>query len=200
MSERIEEAQMGNDHPPFDARAVLAQARSGNVPAAWHVYHASRFYNILMTVLIVIMALTSGPGLIFSPWMRMLSSGDLELIISAVTGLAVSLICFPSAVAILVLGMRELRAGDRQLLVVTPDGFVERCGRYSTLTVSFSDPRYTPLRSTYGARDKRALLLPDERGQLIEWHPDPRFRPAGQIVEQILAAYAAYTTERAHEQ
>jgi len=31
---------MENDRPPFDAQAILDQARAGNAPEAWCVYHA----------------------------------------------------------------------------------------------------------------------------------------------------------------
>lgn len=204
MSERIDERPMDDDQSGFNARAVLDLAHSGNAPQSWHVYRANKLFIVLQLVAPVcwivwpfVVVFGSGPGLISSRWMLLLSSGDLGLIISTGCQLAIILTLIPLAIWLLVLQVRELRTVDRQLLVVTPDGFVEKGGRYGALVVSFADSRYIPLRSTYGPRDKRALLLPDEHGQLVEWHPDPQFRPAGQIVEQILAAYAAYTTEHA---
>lgn len=177
----------------LDAQAILDQARAGNAPEAWHVYRASRFYIIFWAVQPLVMALIFGFSLVSTLWAHLPFTGDLGLTILTGCQLAISLIVIPLFVATFIMQVRELRTADRQMLVVTPDGFVERGGRYGTLVVSFADSRYTPLRSTYGMPGKRALLLPDERGQLTEWHPDPQFRPAGQIVEQILAAYASYT-------
>jgi hypothetical protein len=181
----------------LDPQAILDQARAGDVPESWHVYRTSRFYIILWTVLPFDMAIILVFGLTSTPWMRLLSSGDLGLMILTGCQLAIGLAVIPLVVRLLVTQVRELRTADRQLFVVTPDGFVQRRsnGRYSTLVLSFADQQYTPLRATFGRVGKRALLLSDEGGQLIEWHPDPQFRPAGQIVEQILAAYAAYTAE-----
>ena len=202
MGKQIEEAQMGNDHPPFDAQAILDQACAGNAPQSWHVYRTSRFYTIVWTVLSFDMAIILGFGLISTPWAHLPSTGDLGLSILTGCQLAISLAVIPFAVRLLITQVRELRTADHLLFVVTPEGFIQRRsnGRYGTLALSFADQQYTPLRATVGRAGKRALLLPDERGQLVEWHPDPRFRPAGRIVEQILAAYTAYTTERAHEQ
>lgn len=192
---------MENDHPSFDAQAILAQAREGNVPE-WQVYRASRFYIIVSAVQPLVIAIILVFILISTPWTHLPSTGDLGLSILTGCQLAIRLAVIPVVVWLLVTQVRELRTADHQLFVVTPEGFVQRRsnGGYSTLVVSFADQQYIPLRATFGRAGKRALLLPDERGQLVEWHPDPRFRPAGQIVEQILAAYAAYTTERAHEQ
>lgn len=200
MSERIDEQQMGDDHLVFDAQAILNQARSGAAPEAWHVYRASRFYIIFWAVQPLVMALIFGFSLVSTLWAHLPSTGVLGLTILTGCQLAISLMVIPIFVGTFIMQLRQLRTADHPSLIVTPDGFVEKGGRYGTLVVSFADSRYIPLRSTYGSRNRRGLLLPDERGQLIEWHPDPRFRPAGPIVEQILAAYAAYMAERAHEQ
>jgi hypothetical protein len=191
-----------NDHPLFDAQAILDAAHSVSVSGTWRVYRASRFYIIFWAVQPLVMALIFGFSLIFTLWAHLLSTGDLGLTILTGCQLAISVIVIPLFVATFIMQVRKLRASDHLLLVVTSEGFVQRNsnGRYGTLVVSFADQRYTPLRATFRRAGKRALLLPDERGQLAEWHPDPRFRPSGQIVEQILAAYASYTAERAHEQ
>lgn len=175
----------------LDAQAILDQARAGNAPAAWHVYHARvTFFRRrgLYYTAACLASIVAGVALLVASYVRFHAQG---------------LCAFP-CVLLYVLGYtwisgrlaitygRIARSGAPQLLVLTPEGFVMQNGPH-TLTVPYHDyKRFTMHR---GPWNSYGIMSEDVGYGTRAWRIDARFDDPGAIARRIVADQAAYVAE-----
>jgi hypothetical protein len=211
MSERSEAVLIENDHPPFVARAVLAQFRSGQIPASWHVYRARRRSLIGAGIALLFLALMIAALAIFLS----VSGGfarDTFAMMTTITCAVIAALAGASAL----FGVRGIR---EQAVIITPAGFLIRTdgtvslGRIvapAIFAVPFSDLRdlnWTTQGQLQGVRETlrqtftsqaimRTLILdyPDRRR--MEFQFPTRFGPSHPIVKDIVAAYESWQAQQ----
>ena len=214
MSEQIEEAPMENDHPPFDARAVLDQFRSGQTPASWHVYHARRRSLVgsavgllsvaLICITLAILDVTSGASI---------DDGVLMMMLIVVAGIMALVAAFV---------LSELRGFGEQVVIATPSGFlvhtdvtipIERLIVPRSFAVAFANLRHLTsttqgslpglmnnlreaLREAISSQETMtAIILDYLDGRHIELRFPARFGWPQPIIKDVIAAYTLWQAQ-----
>ncbi len=215
MSKRIDERPMDDDQPGFNARAILAQFHSGQIPASWHIYRARRGSLIgsaigllLVALVFITLAILDGTS------GRSIDDGVFTMLAIVVTGIMALVAAFV---------LSELRGIGEQVVIITNVGFlvrtdvtipIERIIVPRSFAVAFADLRHLTsttqgslpglmnnlreaLREAFGSQGTMTTVILDYLdGRHVELRFPARFGWPQPIIKDVSAAYESWQAQQ----
>jgi|SRR5689334_10190120 len=206
---------MENDHPPFDACAVLAQFRSGRIPESWRVYRARRRSLVGSAVgLLFIAFMFITFAILEGPSGRSIDDGFSLMLAIVVTGITALVAAFV---------LSELRGIGEQVVIITNEGFlvrtdvtipIERIIVPRSFAVAFADLQHLTsmtqgsppglvnslheaLREAISSQETMtAIILDYLDGRHIELQFPARFGWPQPIIKDVVAAYTSWQAQQ----
>jgi hypothetical protein len=181
----------------MNAEAVLTHVEEGQIPDTWHVFRARKpalFWIGVLSGLSILFLLWICIGVVTAYFLNFpLTTNPLSVSNLIRIALVVSV-----AVAIvfgILIARKAMRRAKRSLLVVMPDGVVQRIGtsHKSIKTISYAEIVDMKLR-TYTASNTAKVIVYIEMqyrdGGTERWVPAPG--PADEIAQLVIAGHAQY--------
>jgi hypothetical protein len=212
----------------FDPQAILDAVDTGAAPGTWKVYRARESYFleqgaiIWLTALLCVILVALAVSLAFSPATS--SWTDPFRYYGTLLGL-IGCACFAVFIRRGFTLLRRRRSASKQMLVLTPEGFVVRTGPSQWLPAD-THTAFSPILRWAGARGGRIYSVSFDRTASIDlylgnnlfqtrvsliitfinprrltfWRIDPRFPWRDTIAQSIIEAHLRYAAEHSAAQ
>jgi hypothetical protein len=182
----------------IDSEAILAQAEQGQIPDTWHVFHAEKsspFWTATLSGLAILFLLWISIGAL-TAYLLAFPPLNMNLVLASTLIRVALVVAVVVAVAAgIFIAARAVSRAEHTLLVVLPDGVVQRIGtsRKSIRTIFYGDiaDMKMKVRSTSNtARVPISIELQHLDGRTERWVPAPG--PADEVAQLVIAGYAQY--------
>lgn len=212
---------------PFDAQAILDAVDAGTAPDTWKVYRAQRSYFFGWGISLWGLALTYifCCAVIILLVFPLSSHEDVQSrLLLALLGIVCSLFAYAFAWQGFVL-LRQIPSAPKQVLILTPDGFVVRTGPQAVIPLSNSSI-ISPTKAWAGTKGGRIFSVTYDNiastalriaPRLFEtdinlmltcinplhamtWRIDNRFPDTDTIAQSIIEAHTRYTAQHTQTQ
>jgi len=185
----------------IDAEAVLAQAEQGQVPGTWRVFYAKKPASTLIGILYglsILLVLWIAIGALAAYFLAFPLNLNSFLVNNLVRVALMVVVVIAVVFGILTAARAAVRA-RHTLLIVMPDGVVQRIGisRQSIKTLSFADVASMKMKTHTVSNSTRVTIyieVHDADGRTAMWVP--ALGPADEIAQLIIAWHAQYIALR----
>lgn len=218
----------------FDAQAVLDTVDAGATPDTWKIYHARKSYllgqGLFICFLGLLMLVCSGLLCAMGIFIFFIPQHDLDATIASIILVLVGLGFIVLSATVLWAGVSlwwQIRTLAKQVLILTPGGFVARTAVLPTIpltdspmappalewtdastlriyTVAYSQARTVTLVIRHTRAETQisldlSLTTPNPHYK-VRWPVDPRFGSSDTIAQNIIEAHARYRAQHPEAQ